>query len=208
MAMLILAGCRQSTGIERVVVQGRVTLNGAPVEDGQIRFIPVEGTAGPVTIAPIIKGRYVCDDKGGVPLGKHRIEILAWDPTAPPGGRGEPPRPQWAPAKYNEQSELVETIESNGSDLAKNFDLYNASTCRGRSPRVCASWWPRQLIATGSLAAVQFSEVFVGGAEGPNGTAHFRIPALIATPYGNLVAIAVARPRKPSARIAGFPRGS
>jgi hypothetical protein len=43
-------------------------------------------------------------------------------------------------------------------------------------------------------AAIQFTDVFVGDAEGPNGTPHFRIPALIVTSNGDLVAFAEARP--------------
>jgi hypothetical protein len=30
------------------------------------------------------------------------------------GGRGAPLRPQWVPEKYNESSQLVETIEGDG----------------------------------------------------------------------------------------------
>lgn len=43
-------------------------------------------------------------------------------------------------------------------------------------------------------AAVQFTDVFVGGAEGAGGTANYRIPALIVAPNGDLVAIAEGRP--------------
>ena len=74
------------------MVRGAATLNGSPIEDGQIRYVPIEKTVGPTTIARITNGEYVCDAKGGVPVGKHRVEILAWDPKLPPGGRGEPTR--------------------------------------------------------------------------------------------------------------------
>ena len=97
--------------------------NGTPVEDGQIRYIPIEGTEGPITVAHISGGKYACNDKGGVPVGKHRVEILAWDPKLPRGGRGEPTPPQLIPTKYNSKSELVELIEDNGEPVVKNFDL-------------------------------------------------------------------------------------
>lgn len=116
-------GCRRSSGIPRVVVRGAVTLNGSPVQDGQIQYVPIEGTAGPVTSARVVGGKYVCDSKGGVPVGKHRVELLAWDPKLPSGGRGEPTRPQLVPEKYNDKSGLVETVEENGTAVEKNFAL-------------------------------------------------------------------------------------
>ncbi|MEX0641456.1 MAG: hypothetical protein WD468_02080 [Pirellulales bacterium] len=119
----LLIGCGRSSGLTRVVVRGDVTLNGSPVEEGHIHFMPIDGTAGPVTIARITGGKYVCDAKGGVPVGKQRVEILAWDPKLPPGGRGEPTRPQLIPEKYNEQSELVETISNESGAVEKNFNL-------------------------------------------------------------------------------------
>jgi hypothetical protein len=119
----LAVGCRPSSGIQRVVVRGAVTLNGSPVEDGQIRFVPIDGTAGPVTIARISGGKYVADDKGGVPAGRVRVEISAWDPKLPPGGRGEPTRPDLVPDKFNERSELVETISADGGEVENNFNL-------------------------------------------------------------------------------------
>jgi hypothetical protein len=74
-------------------------------------------------MARIAGGKYVCDDKGGVPVGKHRVEIQAWDPKLPPGGRGEPTRPPLVPAKFNDNSELVETIAAEGGRVEKNFSL-------------------------------------------------------------------------------------
>jgi hypothetical protein len=122
-ATIVVAGCGKSSKIPRVVVSGSVTLNGAPVEDGQIRYVPIEGTVGPVTMARIVGGEYVCDDKGGVPVGKHRVEISAWDPKLPPGGRGEPTRPNLVPAKFNDSSELVEMIADESGRVEKNFTL-------------------------------------------------------------------------------------
>ncbi|MEX0641455.1 MAG: sialidase family protein [Pirellulales bacterium] len=43
-------------------------------------------------------------------------------------------------------------------------------------------------------ADVQFTDVFVGGAEGPGGKPHYRIPSLIVAPNGDLIAFAEGRP--------------
>jgi hypothetical protein len=117
-------GCGRGDGLTRVVIEGTVKFEGAPVEDGQIRYAPIENTSGPVTISPIREGKYICDQRGGVPVGKHRVEILVWDPKVPaPRGPGSPPRPQWASPKFNTKSELVETIEAGGGKAQKNFEL-------------------------------------------------------------------------------------
>jgi hypothetical protein len=122
--LLAAAGCGRGDGLTRVIVSGSVSLDGTSVEDGQIRYIPVEATVGPVTIAPIKQGNYVCDARGGVPVGKHRVEILVWDPKVPqPKGPGGDPRPQWAPPQFNTKSELTADIAEGDGRLTKDFKL-------------------------------------------------------------------------------------
>jgi hypothetical protein len=122
-AITLAAGCGGGDGIDRAVVTGQVTLEGKPVVDGEIRFVPFPETNGPVTIELIQNGSYKCEYNGGVPVGKHRVEVLAWDPSVPRSlGKGGPKRPQWVPAKYNTASELIESIESTDA-VTKNFDL-------------------------------------------------------------------------------------
>jgi hypothetical protein len=119
-----LAGCGSSDGLTRVVVEGNVKLNGSPVEKGQIRFIPQIGTKGPVYLQDIVDGKYVCDRAGGVPVGQHRVEILAWDPSVPfPKGPGAPTPKQLAPEKYNVKSELTMTLDDSTNTVVKDFDL-------------------------------------------------------------------------------------
>lgn len=118
------AGCGSRDGLKRVVVSGQVTLNGAPIEDGQIKFIPAKGTEGPATIGPIRQGTYECKRNGGVPQGEHRIEILAWDPDSPqPEGPGQPPRPQLVPRTYNKDSHLTASLDGKATSIVKNFEL-------------------------------------------------------------------------------------
>jgi hypothetical protein len=119
-----LAGCGRSDELTRVVVTGTVRLNGSPVTRGQIRFIPHVGTQGPVTIQEIHDGAYSCERLGGVPVGEHRVEILAWDPSIPfPTGPGQPTPAQLAPGKYNVDSELVVSLDDSSDPVVKDFDL-------------------------------------------------------------------------------------
>ena len=128
---LAVAGCGPS-GPERVVVSGKVTYRGVPLKTGEIRFIPIKGTEGPMWGALIADGQYTADGKGGVPVGTHRVEILATSVREMgEGGRGfdGPPKPgmnrtpRKLPAKYNRQSTLEITIEPGSGSIVKDFAL-------------------------------------------------------------------------------------
>ena len=112
---LVVVGCGKRDGIERVLVSGNVTFRGEPLEKGQIRFIPTDGTSGPITVEPIVDGYYTSEDVGGVPVGEHRVEILGYDAEVyakAPKGPGSPAIPQLLPKKYNRESELKATLQS------------------------------------------------------------------------------------------------
>ena len=77
-----------------------------------------------MSIAEILDGKYSCKHAGGVPIGEHRVEILAWDPTVPlPTGPGQKTPNQLAPKKYNVESEIVVTLDDSTNPVVKDFDL-------------------------------------------------------------------------------------
>lgn len=124
-------GCRRR-GPERIVVRGTVTYQGEPLEYGQIRFLPAEGTEAPASGGYISGGRYVADGKGGVPVGTHRVEITGFRPDpkyAHLEGKlsgdadGELPTQQYIPEQYNTRSELTITIPPGSRRIEKNFEL-------------------------------------------------------------------------------------
>lgn len=122
-------GCGGESKLERVIVCGEATYQGKPIEDGVIRFVPLEGTKGPVSGAMIEGGRYEANIRGGVPVGKHRVEIQAFR-KAPsrPGNIRSPQfdaaetKVQYLPAKYNGRSELKVTVGGKG-EQTENFQL-------------------------------------------------------------------------------------
>ncbi len=73
---VVCSGCG-STGVPSKELQGTVTFQGEPVEQGTIRFVPVDGTPGPACVGQISRGKYCIKSRGGVPLGSHRVEINA-----------------------------------------------------------------------------------------------------------------------------------
>jgi hypothetical protein len=123
-------GCSER-GPDRVVVSGTVAFQGQPIQDGLIRFVPLQTGAGPMAGDVITNGQYRVVAKGGVPVGKCRVEIKARKivPKPPqPGGLElkvlPDPSVQIIPAKYNTESELTVTIEPGpDGEAVHNFDL-------------------------------------------------------------------------------------
>ena len=131
----VAVGCGGKKGCERVIVSGTVTFQGQPVASGQIRFVPTKDTQAPISGAGIIDGKYSVEANGGVPVGTHKIKIIARhiDPksrelakTLAPGEPGKPPpAPQYIPRKYNARTELEITIPQGSRKITKDFNLTN-----------------------------------------------------------------------------------
>lgn len=128
--LLILCGCGGSTEKEfsRAAVTGEVTLDGQPLVEGIIRFVPIDGTPGPKTSVPIADGKFNADEEFGPVVGTHRIEIESTDD----GGyamddeqaleelQKSKSRPQIhvviVPAVYNTRSTLKETVRAESTN--------------------------------------------------------------------------------------------
>jgi hypothetical protein len=85
---LTLAGCGPGNGLTMGRVSGMVTYKGAPVEFGEVLFVPdiEKGNTGVPSMGPIRQdGTYVMstqDSGDGVIAGYHRVGIRALDPEA------------------------------------------------------------------------------------------------------------------------------
>ncbi len=60
-----------------IVVEGTITYEGETVQLGQVRFVPIDGTQGPASHSAIVDGKYKIEARGGVPVGRHRVEVAA-----------------------------------------------------------------------------------------------------------------------------------
>lgn len=75
-----VVGCGgKSEEFSRAAVSGKVTLDGKPLAEGTIRFVPVAPTTGPKVSVTIEQGQFVSDDEHGPVIGKHRVEIQSTD---------------------------------------------------------------------------------------------------------------------------------
>ncbi|MEK6259271.1 MAG: carboxypeptidase regulatory-like domain-containing protein [Planctomycetota bacterium] len=111
LAMLFAQGCHKSE-VQLGAVQGKVTLDGQPLADATVRFIPTAGgrTAFGRTDT---KGHYTMlysASASGALVGSMRVEITTADPDAPTPT-------EKVPAKYNVSSELTAEVGSKSNVL-------------------------------------------------------------------------------------------
>lgn len=124
-ACLIVApfavGCGPS-GPPMGEVSGTVTIDGQPAQTGSVAFFPTDGvssTAG----GPITEGKYTAK----VPLGEAKVEIRVPREVGQKKLYNTPDSPvasvfaETLPPKYNDQSELLYTVEKGRQE--KNFEL-------------------------------------------------------------------------------------
>ncbi len=126
LGLAIAAGCHRD-GLNRAEVHGNVTLDGKPVEQGSIHFVPIQGTPGPAVGGEIRNGQYrLAGDKGPM-VGWNRVEVHASQKTGRriPKGRGlngetVDEMVEGVAAKYNTGSTLKVEIRSgdNTADFA------------------------------------------------------------------------------------------
>jgi hypothetical protein len=125
-----IAGCGPQS--DRLALSGKVTLNGAPLDSGSIRFTSVAGQKLFASGAVIENGEFDIPQEKGLPPGTYQLEISAPDTKSPPvvyrSAPGEPVLPPTAPERippeYNTNSK--HTIEvSTDSDNHFVFDIVN-----------------------------------------------------------------------------------
>jgi hypothetical protein len=127
-AVIALAGLGCSSDSDRSHVQGAVSYNGEPVDDGGIGFLPDEGNPSQFkATGQIVDGRYNLDNKRGPFPGKYRVEIYWNKKTGRTitgrSGATKDERRQALPAKYNERTELKVEVKPGNNTL--DFDLKN-----------------------------------------------------------------------------------
>jgi hypothetical protein len=127
LALFVSLGCSpEHLAFQRVAVEGVVTLDGAPLDDATICFVPLENTVGPKTMIPIVSGHFRADQANGPAAGTHRVEIeltasdefahddeQAWAQLVSQKQTSGKSRvvPRQIPAIYNETSILTASLD-------------------------------------------------------------------------------------------------
>ncbi|MCA9190393.1 MAG: carboxypeptidase regulatory-like domain-containing protein [Planctomycetales bacterium] len=117
---LLLTGCGGRSDLGQVA--GRVTLDGAPVENASVEYTPVsEGSL--ATGRTDANGEFslmFSRSVAGASLGENIVRISTFD-VAYEEGKGEYSIPERIPAKYNRNSELKVKVEPGRN--RHNFEL-------------------------------------------------------------------------------------
>jgi hypothetical protein len=126
MALAIAAlGCGGGTPDDRprVTVKGTVTLDGQPLDNAVILFVPFPEVNGPTASVGVAAGKFELSVEAGPVPGKHRVVIESTDHggIAPDdetalaemaAGKRKPPKPVKIPAIYNTRSTLERTVQA------------------------------------------------------------------------------------------------
>src|SRR5262249_33745479 len=109
---LALAGCSASSGPQIVAVRGTVTLDGEPVENAIVEFVPQTGR--PASSATDELGQYdlaYTDSIKGAVTGTHLVKISTGrELVTQEGAVVQQAVPETIPARYNSQSELTAEV--------------------------------------------------------------------------------------------------
>ncbi len=118
--LTLLAGC--SRGPRVAPVDGRVTLDGKPLETAEVTFEPEAGRAshGLTDASGHYDLRYTRDQMGAL-VGSHTVRITSATEVTLPNGKFVL-RPQLVPPRYNAHSELRKDVTASG-DNHYDFDL-------------------------------------------------------------------------------------
>jgi hypothetical protein len=124
-----VSGCGGGDGLDRQSISGSVTLDGKPLEKGQIQFLPDVNAQGAATagMAQIEGGSYSLSRADGLVPGSYKVSIYAGSgdaESAAPETPGAAPKikKDLIPAKYNSQSKETAEVKAAGGNTF-NFDL-------------------------------------------------------------------------------------
>jgi len=122
-SILLFAGCGPG-GPEIASVSGRVTMDGKPLANATVVFIPENGR--PSGASTDADGKYVLNfsqgRRGAIP-GKNMVRVMTIrDPTPGEDGKSIPGSKETVPAKYNTATELTFDVAPGKRNVA-DFDL-------------------------------------------------------------------------------------
>jgi hypothetical protein len=122
LVVVLMAGCSRDPNA-RHPVSGTVFLNGQPLDQGRIYFVPVHKGSSE-SGATILNGKYSIPCDLGLVPGIYKVSIFSYDPQGAkvasdeiPGDPGVKQFKERIPARYNVQTTLTAEVTSEGSNI-------------------------------------------------------------------------------------------
>ena len=128
--VLLSLFCLGCSSADLSSVSGKVTFQTKPVEQGSLRFDPIQGTEGPTGTSPIQNGQYSISTDQGMVAGKYLVTIYATRETGrrvktrqqlKSGAKTAPQTVQYIPEEYNSKSKLQ--VELKPRENTEDFNL-------------------------------------------------------------------------------------
>ncbi len=119
-AASVCTGCGPG---DKGYVNGRVTLDGNPVEKARVHFHPVGGgrmSQGVTGANGDFELRYTIDEKGAL-IGEHKVVISTGEPVLDDKTGREYFLPEVIPAKYNKNTTLTANVKAGNNPI--DFEL-------------------------------------------------------------------------------------
>jgi hypothetical protein len=116
----ILSGCGPKS--DRLAINGTVTLDGAPLDSGSIRFASAPGEKLSSAGALIQEGAYHVPQEKGLLPGTYTVEISSLDTKAPPildRATGMKVAPERIPENYNINTQQTIQVTADGDNEFK-----------------------------------------------------------------------------------------
>lgn len=126
--VLLLAGCGDAGN----TIHGKITVNGVPLDEGEIQFVSVKSVGGDQIGTVVTKGEYRLTDSERLEAGEYQVQIRAyrgsgkkiWD------GMGDGKNKnmvedlkQYIPAKYNDASELKLSVKPGDNPFSTDLQI-------------------------------------------------------------------------------------
>ncbi len=117
-----ITGCSGPSGPPTGAVHGKVTLDGKPLVDASVEFLPAQGR--PSAARTDEDGNYTLQysvSQAGAVVGTHTVRITTGGERPDPATGAMKKFPELVPAKYNANSQLQAEIKPGDNEL--NFEL-------------------------------------------------------------------------------------
>ena len=132
--LTMMLGCGTRDPLDRQAVSGTVSLDGQPLDQGTIEFVPEAGGSGILSGGLISGGEFAIPADKGLPPGTYTVRISSGDSNGANAGGSDvalpgdlqdvQPAAERIPARYNVQSELTAEIVA-GHNNRLSFELHS-----------------------------------------------------------------------------------